>query len=56
MILSPMTTKSDKHLIYAHNITPESIPKVASMKGKNQQLKKLLILEQMLLDITIGNV
>ena len=56
MILSPMTAESDWHLISPHNITPESIPKVSRMKGINHQLKKLLILEQILLDITIGNV
>ena len=40
-VVSPLTPKSDQHLISLHNITPESNIK--------NQLKKLLIVKQILL-------
>ena len=48
--------KSDQHLISPYNITPESHIKVTRIKGNNHQLKRLLIIEQVLFVGTLRNV
>ena len=55
-VLDPLTPKSDQHLISPHNITTESLIKVMRIKGNDHQLKKLLIVNQILLVSIIGNV
>ena len=55
-VLDPLTPKSDQHLISHYNITTESLIKVIRMKGNDHQLKKLLIVNQILLVSTLGNV
>ena len=55
-ILDPLTPKSDQHLISPYNITTESLMKVMRIKGNDHQLKKLLIVNQILLVSTLGNV
>ena len=55
-VLDPLTPKSDQHLISHYNITTESLIKVTRMKGNDHQLKKLLIVNQILLVSTLGNV
>ena len=48
--------KSDWHLISPYNITPESNIEIKRIQGNNYQLKELLIVIQILLVNTIGNV
>ena len=48
--------RSDKHPISPHNITPESRNEGYENIGNDPQLKKLLIVEQILLVSTLGNV
>ena len=55
-VLVPLTPKSDQHLISPHSITTESLIKVMRIKGNDHQLKKLLIVKQILLVSTLGNV
>ena len=55
-VLDPLTPKSDQHLISHYNITTESLIKVMRIKGNDHQLKKLLIVNQILLVSTLGNV
>ena len=55
-VLDPLTPKSDQHLISHYNITTESLIKVIRMKGNDHKLKKLLIVNQILLVSTLGNV
>ena len=55
-VLDPLTPKSDQHLISPYNITTESLIKVMRIKGNDHQLKKLLIVNQILLVSTLGNV
>ena len=49
-----LTLKSDKCLSYPYNITPRS--RYQENKGNDHQLKKFLIVKQILLDSTFGNV
>ena len=54
---SPPSSKTDCHLIiFPHNITSELYIKVTRIKGNDHQLKKLLIVKQILLVTTLGNV
>ena len=55
-VLDPLTPKSNQHLISHYNITTESLIKVMRIKGNDHQLKKLLIVNQILLVSTLGNV
>ena len=53
---SPPSSKTDCHLIFPHNITSELYIKVTRIKGNDHQLKKLLIVKQILFVTTLGNV
>ena len=50
------TPEGDQHLISPYNIIPESQVKGHKKKGNDHQLKKLLIVIQILLFSTLGNV
>ena len=47
--LNPITAESDWHLISPNNITPKFKPEGHETKGTDHQLKKLLIVRQILL-------
>ena len=53
--LNPSTPKSDQHLSSPYNISYESFIKVQN-KRNDHQLKKLLIVKQILPVSTLGNV
>ena len=54
--VNPSTPEGDQHLISPYNIIPESQVKGHKKKGNDHQLKKLLIVIQILLFSTLGNV
>ena len=54
--VNPSTPEGDQHLISPCNIIPESQVKGHKKKGNDHQLKKLLIVIQILLVSTLGNV
>ena len=51
----PLTLKSDLHLFSPYNITPESLIRVMREEN-NHQINKLMIVKQILLVSTLGNV
>ena len=51
----PLTLKSDQHLFSPYNITPESLIRVMREEN-NHQINKLMIVKQILLVSTLGNV
>ena len=51
-LFNPLTLKSDQHLISPYNITHQG----HESKGNDHQLKKLLIVNQILLVSSLGNV
>ena len=55
-MLDPLTPKSDQHLISPYAFTPESHIQGHESKGNNHQLKKPLMVEQILFASSIGNV
>ena len=54
--VDPSTPEGDQHIISPYNIIPESQVKGHKKKGNDHQLKKLLIVIQILLFSTLGNV
>ena len=52
----PFVPESDQHLISPYIIIPESFTKVTRIKEIITRLKKLLIVKQILLASTLGNV
>ena len=54
--LNPLTLKIDQHLISQCKITPESNIKVMRKKGNYHQMKKFLIVRQILLVSALKNV
>ena len=52
IVKAQLEINSDQHLISPNNITPESHENI----GNNHHLKKLLIVKQILLVCTLGNV
>ena len=56
LFVSPLTTKSDWHLISPYQITPWLKHEGHENKGNDQQLKILLIVKQILLFNTLRNV
>ena len=52
---NPLTPKSDQHLFFPYNITPESLIRVMREEN-NHQINKLVIVKQILLVSTLGNV
>ena len=55
-MLDPLTPKSDQHLISPNAVTPESHIQGHESKGNNHQLKKPLMVEQILFVSSIGDV
>ena len=55
-MLDPLTPKSDQHLISPYAFTPESHIQGHESKGNNHQLKKPLMVEQILFVSSIGDV
>ena len=55
-LFNPLTPKNDWHLISPYSITPESNIKVRRIKELITCEKKLLIVQQILLFSTLGNV
>ena len=56
LVINPLTPQSYlKHLISSYSIIPES-HKGCENKGNDHQLKRLLIVKQILLDSTLGNI
>ena len=55
-MLDPLTPKSDQHLISPNAVTHESQIQGHESKGNNHQLKKPLMVEQILFVSSIGDV
>ena len=55
-IISPLKPKSDQHLVSPYNNTAELFIQDHENKGNDHQLKELLIVKQILLFSTLGNV
>ena len=53
--VKPLGPKSDLHQVFSNNITPESHTKVTRINENDHQLKKPLVVKQILLISTFGN-
>ena len=53
---NPLNSQNDQHLVSPYNNTAESFIQDHENKGNNHQLKRLLIVKQILLVNTLGNV
>ena len=54
--INPLNPKSDQHLVSPYNNIAVSLISDHENKGNDHQLKKLLIVKQILLVSTLGNV